>query len=174
MLSSFLFFAIFCSFISAKLLPDVATCGQAVHSLDAGDMIKVQSTQFPTSLTSSQTSGNISCVITFTRNDGKNNGVQFIFTNGYTLGYLFDTPNGLLNAEGFGKKQQKENEPAAVNFYDSNRNIQFANAQNSSSLTYHYGINGGGMEYSAFEAFVYIPEDGEQMNSCWMNGKTFN
>uniref|UniRef100_A0AC34Q3M4 Uncharacterized protein n=1 Tax=Panagrolaimus sp. JU765 TaxID=591449 RepID=A0AC34Q3M4_9BILA len=136
----------------------------------------VQSPNFPKDLIDFPYIDDVKCDMTFTRSDGKDYGLYFIFTNGYTFGYNFSSPNGEIKQ--FEEKFDGQNANADdFEIYDSNSRIELYKAKTSISFGYGYGSDGHSGTtvrlWSAFQAFVYAPESVPTTN-CWMNGQTFD
>uniref|UniRef100_A0AC34R5A4 Uncharacterized protein n=1 Tax=Panagrolaimus sp. JU765 TaxID=591449 RepID=A0AC34R5A4_9BILA len=97
--------------VVANLRSDIYECGDPVknYTLNPGDMFMVQSPSFPERLTTGFDHENVKCGMTFTRADGKDFGLYFIFMNGYTFGYEFSSPDGKVEEfkerfNGYGSK----------------------------------------------------------------------
>ncbi|KAE9556666.1 hypothetical protein FO519_000072 [Halicephalobus sp. NKZ332] len=152
-------FIIFLSFfvtVSPTLIPKVGECSSTgtIYKLDAGDMLFVESPEFPTSLTTGN-GEDIQCGVKFTRNDGKSSGIKFIFTNGFTNNFTFSTDDGEASQ--------------VSSSYDSTTDVVFFDAINQSSFSYSYNKGSGTDNWSAFQGFVYIPPVDEEPSNCWMN-----
>ena len=83
--------------VSSKLLENVGKCdSKNVYQLDPGDMLFVESSDFPKSLTT-ESGKDIDCAISVSRKDGQKKGLQFVFTNGHTSKFKFSTSDGDVN-----------------------------------------------------------------------------